>query len=86
MRGVKYYTDRKTAVIDINGSGFFSPHPIPFLNSDKKVRDFLAQQPVTYCIVKKSNVRDLERIAQGQFHVNLLDEIGGKYLLKLEKI
>lgn len=86
VRGVRFYTDRKTAVIDINGKGFFSPHPIPFLNSDEKVSNFLASQPVTFCIVKKSNVKDLERITEGRYTITQLDEIGGKFLLKLEKI
>ena len=30
VRGIRFYTDRKMAVIDINGEGFFSPHPVPF--------------------------------------------------------
>ncbi|HOW34853.1 MAG TPA: phospholipid carrier-dependent glycosyltransferase [Candidatus Omnitrophota bacterium] len=86
VRGVRFYTDRKTAVIDINGSGFFSPHPIPFLSDDSKVRDFLSSQSVTYCIVKESNKRDIERLTAGQFLVEKIDEIGGKYLLKVQKI
>jgi len=86
VRGIRYYTDRKTAVIDINGEGFFSPHPIPFLRSDGEVIDFLYQQPVTFCIVKESNVKDLERIAEGKFRVTHYEEIGGKYILKIEQI
>lgn len=85
-RGVRYYTNRKTAVIDINGEGFFSPHPIPFLKSDGEVIDFLNQQPVTYCIVKQANVKDLQRIAEGKFQLTFYEEIGGKHILKIERI
>lgn len=87
VRGVRFYTDRKTAVIDINGKGFFSPHPIPFLNDDQQVRDFLNSQPVTFCLVKKSNVKDLDRITQGEkYSTSLLGESGGMYLLRINKI
>ncbi len=85
VRGVKYYTDRKVAVIDINGRPFFSPHPIPFLDSDTKVDAFLKSQPVTFCIVKHSNVRDLKRISQNDhFLLTEMGESGGKFILKIE--
>ena len=83
VRGVRYYTDRKMAVIDINGKGFFSPHPIPFLNTDQKVLDLLSSQPVTYGIVKEGNVRDLQRITSGKYKLTHLDNIGGKYIVKI---
>lgn len=87
VRGVRFYTDRKMAVIDINGEGFFSPHPIPFLNTDEKVLAFLATQPVTYAIVKKGNVKDLKRIVAGHpFRLAELKNEGGKYILRIEKI
>jgi len=86
VRGVRYYTDRPMAVIDINGQGFWSPHPIPFLNTDQEVRDFLNQQPVTYAIVKEGNVEDLKRIIEGQrYRLQQIEVIGGKYLVKVEK-
>ncbi|TBR14817.1 glycosyltransferase family 39 protein, partial [bacterium] len=46
VRGVKYYTDKEVAVMDIPGKQFFSPHPVPFLDSDDKVRAFLSKQSV----------------------------------------
>ena len=85
VRGVRYYTDRKVAVIDINGSGFFSPHPVPFLNTDQKVLDFLGSQNITYAIVKVSNVHDIVRIADGHFRVEELAQLGGKHILKIQK-
>ncbi len=87
VRGVRFYTDRKMAVIDINGDGFFSPHPIPFLNTDQKVLDFLNSQPVTYAIVKEGNVRDLRRIVNGQpYRLEELQGVGGKHIVRIEKI
>ena len=87
VRGVRFYTDRKMAIIDINGEGFFSPHPIPFLNTDQKVLDFLKTQPVTYAILKEGNVRDLKRIiAEQPYRVQDIAAIGGKYILRIEKI
>lgn len=85
-RGVRFYTDRKIAVIDINGRGFFSPHPIPFLSNDGQVLAFLNSQPMTYGVVKKADFLQLQRMTEGQFALTLLAEVGGKYLLRLRKI
>jgi 4-amino-4-deoxy-L-arabinose transferase-like glycosyltransferase len=87
VRGVRFYTDRPAAVIDINGKGFFSPHPIPFLNTEQKVLDFLDSQPVTFAVVKYGNVKDLERILYDRpYRVEELEGIGGKYILRIEKL
>jgi len=87
VRGARFYTDRDMAVIDINGEGFYSPHPIPFLNTDEKVVAFLETQLVTYGIVKEGNVKDLRRITRkGGFRMEELREEGGKYIVKIMKI
>ena len=86
VRGVRFYTDRPMAVIDINGKGFWSPHPIPFLNKDEMVIDFLNARPVTWAILKEGNVQDVHRILKNQpFRIEELDGIGGKFILKIEK-
>ncbi len=85
-RGVRFYTDRKVAVININGKGFFSPHPIPFLNTDEKVLNFLKEQPVTYGIVRKADLSDLRRITSGVYQIHKLEAIGGKQLIRIEKM
>jgi len=84
-RGVRFYTGREVAVFDMGGHNFFSPHPIPFLNGDQKLRDFLHTQPVTYCVLKKSAVKDVERIVGSMFKCTLLKQIGDEYLVKIEK-
>lgn len=87
VRGIRFYTDRKMAVIDINGEGFFSPHPVPFLNTDQKVLDFLKTQSVTYAIVKDGNVRDLKRIVEDQpYRLEELQGVGGKHIVRIEKL
>ncbi len=86
VRGIKFYTDRDVAVIDINGKGFFSSHPMPFLSKEEDVVEFLEKRPVTYCIVKKAQKEDLERIVQDKFKIIFIEEKGGKYILKVEKI
>ncbi len=86
VRGVRFYTDRKTAVMDLNGSGFFSPHPIPYLNSEPKLLNFLLSQPVTYAIVKITAINDLKRIAADRFKVEDLEHLGGKYILRITRL
>jgi len=84
VRGIRYYTDRNMAVIDINGKGFWSQHPIPFLNTDNMVINFLNQRYISYAIVKEGNVQDLKRItADKQYKIEELEGIGGKYILRI---
>ena len=85
VRGMRFYTDRPMAVIDINGKPFWSPHPVPFLDTEQDVLDFLKKQPVTYAVVKEGNVEDLKRIAQsGNYRLKELGGMGGKYILRIE--
>lgn len=86
VRGVRYYTQRDMAVIAPSDKGFWSPHPIPFLNTDEKIIEFLNSQPFTYAIVKESDVDHLKRIAPGRgFRIQDFGGVGGKYILKIEK-
>lgn len=86
VRGVRYYTDKETAVIDINGKNFFSPHPIPYLNENKKVFDFLQRQSVTYCLLRKSSVKAIERITDKKMKFTLLKIIGDEHIVKIEPL
>jgi hypothetical protein len=84
VRGVKYYTDKDVAVINIPERQFFSRHPILFLGTDEAAKEFLLKQGVTYCVVKKSGVEDLKRIAGKDLKVTLLKIIGDEYIIKVE--
>jgi len=83
VRGIRYYADRKVVAM---GNNFFSPHPIPLLDSDKKVKDFLLNQSVTYCVLKKSSVKDVERIARQGFDFTILKIMGDEYILKVQPV
>jgi hypothetical protein len=85
VRGVRYYTDKEVAVIDINGKGFFSPHPIPFLNTEEKVRGFLRPGPATYAILKKSTAKEIQKIIGTEFSAELLRVIGDEYVVRITK-
>jgi 4-amino-4-deoxy-L-arabinose transferase-like glycosyltransferase len=84
VRGVRYYTDKEVAVIDMPGTPFFSAHPVPFLNTPDKVRDFLRKQRVTYCVLKKNSVEDINGLISGEFKSTLLKVIGNEHILKIE--
>jgi len=85
-RGVRYYTDKEIAIIGIPESNFFSPHPIPFLGSDKSVKDYLLSYPVTFCVLKKSSFEDMERILGNEYKWSVLKIVGNVYILQVEHI
>ncbi|MCX5714311.1 MAG: glycosyltransferase family 39 protein, partial [Candidatus Omnitrophica bacterium] len=84
LRGVRYYSDKEVAVADPYGSNFFSPHPVPFLDSDEKIRDFMKKQSVTYCVLKKSALSDIERAVANQGRFQLLKVIGNEYVARVD--
>ena len=83
VRGVRYYTDKPIAVMAPNRKNFFSPHPIPFLDSDEKVAGFLRNQSVSYCVFTKSSAQDIERLSK-EFDIEKLKVIGNEYIYKIE--
>ncbi|MCX5707887.1 MAG: glycosyltransferase family 39 protein [Candidatus Omnitrophica bacterium] len=85
VRGVHFYTGSRAAVFDSGSDNFFSPHPIPFINTDKKLRVFLASQPITYCVLKKSALDDLQRLAGDNYQIDVLLLVGNEYVLKVEE-
>lgn len=87
VRGVYYYTDKEVACTSIPGLPFFSPHPIPFLNTDELAQDFLRKQSTTYCVLKKSSLEDIQRLTEGKdFKCTLLKAIGNEYIMKIEHL
>lgn len=81
-RGVRYYTDRPVAVVNIHSSeeNFFSPHPIPYLHTGEELIEFLKKQPVTYCILKKSSVDEIKGLAGKKFSFTLLKVVGNEHV------
>ncbi len=85
VRGVRFGTDMPVAVIIIGGKPFFSPHPIPVLDTDENARRFLEEQKVTYCIVSKGIMSTLERFKGYGFKIEKLHVEGNEYILRVSK-
>lgn len=88
VRGVRYYTDKPVAVVNIHSSedNFFSPHPIPYLHTGQGLAEFLKKQPVTYGIFKKSSIDEIKDLTAKGFNYTLLRAIGNQYIFKIEKL
>lgn len=84
-RGVRFFTDREVVVMDISGSGYFSPHPVLYLNTNEGVKTFLVSQPVTYAVLRKGTFKDLKRIASPDFDVELLNVCGDEHVVKVSR-
>lgn len=85
-RGILYYSGKPVVVFAPGESDFFSPHPVMFLDTEEKVSDFLRQNRITYCVLKKKHVGTLKSIAQRiGFRCELLKPSGNACLLKVEK-
>lgn len=82
-RGVRFYSDKDVAVININGRKFWSPHPIPDFNTDEPAREFIENQRTTYCVLKKGSVEDVKRITGSDFQVEVLKKIGDEFIARV---
>ncbi|MCX5700078.1 MAG: glycosyltransferase family 39 protein [Candidatus Omnitrophica bacterium] len=85
-RGVRFYTDKEVVAVDIPGSQFFSPHPILFLDTHQKVRDFLSKRPINYGILKKNNVRDFEGLTEKHYKFEVLKQCGNEYVVRISPL
>jgi 4-amino-4-deoxy-L-arabinose transferase-like glycosyltransferase len=82
VRGIRFYTGSDVAVVNLGGStNFFSPHPIPYLNSGEKVTGFLENRRLTYGVLNKSTFMELRSLAQGAYQLDLLKQIGDEYIV-----
>jgi 4-amino-4-deoxy-L-arabinose transferase-like glycosyltransferase len=85
-RGVRYYTDWDVAVVNVGGSDYFSPHPVPYLDTHEKLRAFFMTQPVTYGIVRRSNAIDIERSLAGtDYSLERLAVVGDEHLVRIRQ-
>ncbi|MFH0855524.1 MAG: glycosyltransferase family 39 protein [Candidatus Omnitrophota bacterium] len=85
-RGVRFYSGKEIVVVDIPGTNFFSPHPVIFLNTHQKVRDFLSKRPVNYGIIKKGNVADFKYLTNGYYKFEVLKQIGNEYVVRISPL
>ncbi|MDD5513395.1 MAG: glycosyltransferase family 39 protein [Candidatus Omnitrophica bacterium] len=87
LRGVRYYTGNEMAFFNTYAKNFFSPHPIIFLDTDEKAESFFRSQGVSFCVIKKNAVEDLERIARDRgFEITLLKKAGLEYIYRVEPL
>lgn len=84
IRGVRFYTDKEVAFVNLRGSDFFSPHPVLHLESEEAIFDFLKKQGTSYCIVRKSFIDDFQRFLRPQDKLELLKAEGDAYLIRVK--
>jgi 4-amino-4-deoxy-L-arabinose transferase-like glycosyltransferase len=85
VRGMHFYTKRPIAVFSLGGDRFFSPHPIPFFDHPKDLREFLEQRPVTYGVLTKNTIEEIESIQIAPYGMVKIQQIGNKHLVKFER-
>ncbi|MDD4908404.1 MAG: glycosyltransferase family 39 protein [Candidatus Omnitrophica bacterium] len=84
VRGVRYYTDKEVAFLSLDGSNFYSPHPVLFLNSAEKLIEFMNKTSSTYGVFSKSYSKRLLTLDDPRLKCALLKTVGDEYILKLE--
>jgi 4-amino-4-deoxy-L-arabinose transferase-like glycosyltransferase len=82
-RGIRFYTDRQIAVIDINGDGYFSPHPVEYLNTIEKLRDYLKRRLETYAVLRKDYVKGLGRLIGDDYRYDVLYVAGDEHIVRI---
>lgn len=85
-RGIRYYTGQDIAVVNFGGKPFFSPHPIPILDSKDKVIGVFEHQRVTFGVVGKSVYQSILKYCDNRFQVSLLKKIGYNYIVRVEPL
>jgi hypothetical protein len=83
-RGIRYYTGQDVAVVDFSGKPFFSPHPIPILDTTGKVMSVIEGQRLTFGVVRKTAYQNILKNAVNRYHVALLRIIGYDYIVRIE--
>lgn len=85
-RGILYYSGKQVVIFAPGESGYFSPHPVTFLDTEEKVADFLRRGKITYCVLKKKHVASFKSIVQRiGFKCELLKVSGNAFLFKVGK-
>lgn len=83
-RGIKFFTNQNVSVLNMNGSNYFSPHPITIIVNQSQLEEYLKNQKVTYAVLKKSGYKTLNELPRTHYTVSLLKKIGYNFILKVE--
>ena len=86
VRGTLYYTGRPVVVMAIDTGDFFSPHPIPFLNTVDKVKDFLKTQPTTYAFLTESQAEHFQDTLGAEFVCTRLKALGDEHIVRITSV
>ncbi len=85
-RAVHFYTKNPVAVIDINGKGFWSKHPVPYFNLDQMIIDYMNAHGQLYAIIRDKTMEDFDRLSQTQpYEIKELYSGGGKKIILVVK-
>ena len=85
-RGIRYYTGQDVAVVDFSGKPFFSPHPVPILNTIDKISRVLEGQRLTFGVIRKTVYQYILKNCADRYHVVLLRIIGYDYIVRIETL
>jgi 4-amino-4-deoxy-L-arabinose transferase-like glycosyltransferase len=85
-RGIRFFTGQDIAAVDFTGKQFFSPHPIPILDTKEKIISVFKSQPVTYAVVRKAVYEFILKNCADQYRVALLRIIGFDYIVRIEAL
>ncbi len=85
-RGIYFYTGQDVAVVDYSGKPFFSPHPIPILDTTDKIMKVLESQRLTFGVIRKTAYQDILKNCGSRYHVALLRTIGYDYVVRIEAL
>ncbi len=87
IRGVKYFSGKDPVLVNFSDSNFFSPHPVPDLNTQEKLSSFLKSQPVSYGILNDHTWQALEAFClKNGFHAELIEKVGNVYIVKVTTV
>jgi len=82
-RGIRFYTGQDVAVVDSSDKPFFSPHPVPVLNTADKIIGVLKGQHVTYGVIRKTAYQLILKSCANRYHVDLMQKSGFDYIVRI---
>jgi 4-amino-4-deoxy-L-arabinose transferase-like glycosyltransferase len=85
-RGIRFFTGQDVAVVDFSGKPFFSPHPIPILDTTNKIISILESQRLTLGVIRKMAYQDILKDCSNRYRVALLGIIGHDYIVRIEAL
>jgi len=85
-RGIYFFTGQKVAVVDLSGKPFFSPHPIPILDTTDKIDQILKAQRLTLGVIRKGAYQYILKNFSDCYQVTLLRIIGYDYIVRIKAL